>query len=291
MRDAALQHGTTECQRVGRLVQRAHTCLRTLVPRFGETPPYNAGSAATKDKNGGEEEGEEEEDDIDWEDGDGEDGIQEENVDNRTLPRGESHADAVDRTLSVMGSTGGFLMGGDVEIDFDEQMNNTDEMQEEPNEKDLQRLTKCINLLSSRHMPRLKEWVDALTRADSLCPSRPNDSSSPLVLLPIDLAQKRGSTLEALLDSKLIVASVLSSATRLGLSISSNVSDSANILEQQAIPQAATSMPARHSMPTAAKIESRTRNIGSLSSQVKGHSVVRPKPKRVIQIKYRTSCP
>jgi hypothetical protein len=191
LRDIALQFGEKEIQYIERLVARAHTCLDSLVPRLGQTKEADTVG-----------DDEEDEDDIDWEDGgDFDDGY------SNTLD-GESHFAAVERTLAAMESTGA-VRGGELDIDFAKPSDEVTGVQTQEN-KSTERLIKCVQLLSHRHMPRLSAWVEGLTNADNLVLE-----SSSLVLLPSATAQLRVELLERLLALKRMVASVLSAAQRL----------------------------------------------------------------------------
>jgi hypothetical protein len=195
LRDVCIAAGEKEIQSIERLVARAHTCLDSLVPRLGENKAQEKEVDASGDDK-------EDEDDIDWEDGGDFD-----NGYSNTLD-GVSHFAAVERTLAAMESTGA-VRGGELDIDFAKPSDEATVVQTQDN-KSSERLKKCVQLLSHRHMPRLSAWVEGLTNADNLV----LDSSS-LVLLPSSTSQLRVELLKRLLSLKRVVASVLSAAQRL----------------------------------------------------------------------------
>ena len=206
LRDLALEHGQEEIRRVTKLVERAHACLDIIVPRLG-----NGQIGLVKESEIAQHEGIDE-DDVDWEEGD--------KFDDGDLVDYASHATAVERTLAVMTSSGG-LRGGELEINFgnandDEPPLPTDEARSNQLARTMARLEKCVGFLANRHMPRITAWVEGLTLADNLV-----FAASSLVLLPTNLAQQRLEILEALHESKRVIASVLAAAQKLQLPVQS----------------------------------------------------------------------
>ena len=258
LRQIALQFGEKEILYTERLVARAHTCLDSLVPRLGEN------TAQTKDADAAGDD-EDDEDDIDWEDGgDFDDGY------SNTVD-GESHFAAVERTLAAMESTGA-VRGGELDIDFAKPSDEANVVQTQDN-RSTERLKKCVQLLSHRHMPRLSAWVEGLTNADNLVLE-----SSSLVLLPSATAQLRVELLERLLALKRMVASVLSAAQRLEVVAT----------KEDTTVQTDTSLPRK---AVGANLAGERRHLSLVSSFSRRRNVnpkIQSRSKR-IQIKCRTS--
>lgn len=190
-RDLALAHYAEEARRVDKLVQRAHAAMDVLVPRLGA-------EATTA------EDGHDEEEDVDWEDG------YEDEVNNV-----EDHAAAVERTMAVMETIRG-INGGSIEISMQDgaQIESTgalDPLKAAAREK----LKNVVEILASRHMPRLSGWAAGLTNADSLQSSDGNEAR--LVSLPLKTNQLRKAVLLRVIALKASVASVLAAAKRIGL--------------------------------------------------------------------------
>jgi hypothetical protein len=256
LRDVALQFGEKETRYIERLVAVAHTCLDSLVPRLSDrkAQPKEA-DAAGDDKD--------DEDDIDWEDG-GDFGDGHSN----TLD-GESHFAAVERTLAAMESTGA-VRGGEIDIDFAKITDETTVVQTQDN-KSTERLKKCVQLLSHRHMPRLSAWVEGLTNADNLVLE-----SSSLVLVPSATAQLRVELLERLLVLKRMVASVLSAAQRLEVV---PTKEGATVQTDASMPRMGVNLAGEGRHLSLDSSFSRRRNT---NPKIKSRS-------KRIQIKYRTS--
>lgn len=235
LRDVALQYAEQEEACVRKLIQRAQACMDTLVPRLGvmkltpqpQLPKAVAATEACDDKGKDNREkekddnDEDDDEDIDWEDGfDQGDGIPEEEDDNPEL-----HAAAVERTLAAIETTAG-LQSGALEIDFDRQDHPDDTATNNKEEHALSepaallaraRLIKCVGILFGRHMPRLSAWVEGLTCADCLVLQQRDGAASCFVTMSQDQARRRKDVLEALLEVKSTVASILQSAQRLGI--------------------------------------------------------------------------
>jgi hypothetical protein len=218
LRDVALGHGEEEIRRVDKLILRAHKCMDVLVPRIGKsdvltpiTPHQSTGSHQSDD--------EADEDDIAWEDGwDDDDNAYAETGNGED--RGDSHALAVERTLETMESIGG-LKGGGLELDFsainpDPCLAERLSLPQATSELLVarERFSKLVGFLSDRHLPRIRAWLEGLSRADRL--QFPSPQSS-LVLMPPDKSQKRAELHQRLITLKEQVSSILESAARLGL--------------------------------------------------------------------------
>lgn len=199
LRDIAMKYGDREIEKVEKLIQRAHDCLDVLVPRMGD----NAGSktaVAVAALSSIAEEDEHDDDDIEWEDGDGE--MSEDTT--------GDHATAVERTLEAMASAGGFR-GGAMEINL-ARNENCEDYTDVVDENARKVLQKTVRSIKSQHMKRLSFWVDALIKADGLVLN-----GKSLVVMSVDESRKQGELLHRLLDKKRTLASILASATRLGI--------------------------------------------------------------------------
>ena len=259
-RDIALRDGEKEIKRVKKLIKRVYGCTDILVPRMGtENDSSSKAQRMSGEMSNMSSEGDahdtinddDDEEDIDWEDGDGDDGEdmffngnadpnENGSADQKQPPLGESHEDAVERTLATMEASGG-LRGGEIEIKFGqrEETNSdnyeahvrqrhlhvlppasattavTDSTKLEAHSNTLRALGKFFKLLHDRHMPRLSTWVEGLTNADNLKMLSSNGSSAALVSLDGNTIRKRHEILEQLVELKKTLASVLSSAMRL----------------------------------------------------------------------------
>jgi hypothetical protein len=199
LRDIAMKYGENEIEKVEKLIQRAHGCLDVLVPRMGD----HAGSKtvrAVRALSSIAEEDEHDDDDIEWEDGD------EEISEDKT----GDHAAAVERTLEAMASAGGF-QGGAMEIKL-ARNENYEDSNDVVDENARKKLRKTVQSIKSQHMKRLSFWVDAMIKADGLVLN-----GKSLVVMSLDESRKRGELLQRLLDKKQTLASVLASASRLGI--------------------------------------------------------------------------
>jgi hypothetical protein len=231
-RDQALQFWEKEEGAVHKLLRRAGTFMDVLVPRFGfEQPPRTraGGGAATNDNR---DDDDTDDDSVDWEDGGLDD--DEGNADALPMPAirtpahssDDAHETAVERTLAAMEATGG-LKAGEIEVSFEGQPSGADDLP--TNDATTETLTLdsekvrakaklelIVTRLSKRHLPRLVAWTEGLVQADGLVESS-NPNSRALVSMPSNLAGKRKLVLDRLVQLRGAVASVLSSAKRLGI--------------------------------------------------------------------------
>jgi hypothetical protein len=224
LRDVALRYGPEEIRRIDRLVQKADTCLEILVPRIGvervSTGEQDAqgdrlvvNKANDPDKNN-ESSGES---DIDWEDGDG---FEEGNLDwYVSVPAAQdSHTLAVDRTIAAMEASGHtILRGGELEIDFDQNVEDLDGDQAANQSRDIdirKKLEIYIQKLSSRHLTRISAWLDGLRNADNLA-LQPGSAS--LVSLSSELMKLRINLIGQISESKQAILRAISSASRLNI--------------------------------------------------------------------------
>jgi len=261
IRDIAMQYGDREIVKVDKLIRRAHQCLDVLVPRMGvvvereaaAAVPKGAGDAADNDSD---------DDDIDWEDGDEE--FDEGNT--------EEHADAVERTLAAMASSGG-LQGGHIEIHLESKEEDQEDSPDAMDENTHKLLQKTVQSIESRHMKRLSSWVNALIKADGLVL---NEGKS-LVVMPADVARSRGYLLQKLLDRKQTLASILASAAKLGIAVDSGaaVAPSDDTLQPAAV---ATNIPPPR----------QTAVLATAARRRYDNKVSRRRSNK-LQIKYRTS--
>ena len=226
MRDFALEHGTKEIKRLGKLLRQSQICLEVLVPRIGHepttTPSYrnnNTFQRLQQDMVG--KETEDEDDDVAWEDGEEDDELDEEESQLLTAAHHQNdsevyHLLAVDRTMAAMQATAGSFMGGEIEIDMtadNPSVKNVSESEKQQDPQTRNDFQKLVQLLASRHLPRLSLWLDGLNNADNLVMNQ----SHSLVLLPSESMARRQALLEQLTELKRSVTSILSSATRLQL--------------------------------------------------------------------------
>ena len=254
LRDIAMKYGDREIEKVEKLIKRAHACLDVLVPRMGASPETAIASVpSTRSVI----EEDEEDDDIEWEDGDEE--SNEEVID---------HAEAVERTLAEMVSAGG-LQGGNLEINLVGKEDEEDS-HEATDEKTRKILQKAVNAMESRHMKRLSSWVDALIKADGLVLN-----GGSLVVMPVDMARKRSQLLEQLLGVKRSLASILASASRLEINVSSIATAEEGQRHQ---PSVVSNIPPPRQMAV----------LATAARRRVDHKVARRRSTK-LQIKYRTS--
>jgi len=266
LRDLALEHCDEEERRVQTLIRKCHACMDILVPRMGmEVPSMRQTTSTTND---------EEEDDIDWEDGWEDDGIEADNDP-------ESHAEAVERTLAVMQTTGN-LRDGEMHINLQQADDDDQQIDSSTNPEKLlarARLQKCVQLLENRHMQRLSRWVEGVTNADSLMATT---EGSALIRMPTATASRLKEVLDRLLQLKSSVASILSSAKQLGLEANNAAVDN----------NTSSNRPALRPPPVATNLMSSTRNpnLASNLNRRRGSTrdVTRGRSNR-IQIKYRNT--
>jgi hypothetical protein len=253
IRDLALRHAATEEGRVRKLMARAHACTDILVPRVTDDLLFCSTAITTKPSSGGgvpkqynavnapDNDGDDDDDDgVDWEDGwENENNAVAQEHDVPVETTAVSHAMAVEHTLAAMASAGG-LQGGELQVDFakPEETLNGHSHSEAIYEQARQRLQKVVDILESRHMPRLSSWVDCLMQADGLVvvPQIQQDAATgsstiaapqALVSMPPSQFQRRNEVLRRMLNLKREVASVLSSAKRLGLDSGDSAAEAA----------------------------------------------------------------
>ena len=219
LRDLAMRHGEDEIRRVDRLILRAHKCMDILVPRLG--PNGNIAEVNVRNERTiiNAETDDDEDEDIDWEDG-----WEEEQDASGTFDTGdnqaETHAQAVERTLRAMETIGG-LQSGALEIDFNkassEPVDALGQFSGISSAEMLaarERFKKCAHFLSSRHLPRIRAWLEGLAKADRLYLPSPQFS---LLLMPPEKSEQRNHLQIRLGEIKKQVLSVVESAAKLGL--------------------------------------------------------------------------
>jgi len=199
VRDFAMLHGEKEIEICERLILKAHSCMDVLMPRIGEvtTSSVSQNRDRSKEYTGDDDEGSEDED-VNWEEGDEE------------VAAG-AHEAAVERTLEIMQSTGE-LLGGDLEINLQQQSQFQPHQWDQGTEGQKINLSKVIHSLSTRHMPRLSSWVNALTNADNLIQA---PGQTALVTISTNAVRSKGNLLRRLWALKSRVTSVLSSFAKL----------------------------------------------------------------------------
>jgi hypothetical protein len=222
IRDLAIQYAKQEHQQVRKLLKQAYACTDILFPSVTHDIIANTGKDHHKD--------DDDDDSVDWEDGCKHNGCSQTSQ--------VSHGDAVEHTLAAMEFTGK-LKNGELEIDLAEETQHrliTDgEKQSDAYQRQArERFESVVNKLAKKHMPRLMKWVDALHQADSLVEVQPRKTSvaasavivgepekapASLVRMSASQAQEIASITQQLVDLKQEVASVLSSAKRMGLEL------------------------------------------------------------------------
>ena len=235
-RDLAIKHGEREYSRVRKILHRADACFEILVPRIhlgSERPiasPDTGADSARKETEkpvvGGNWSDEEEEDDIDWEEGDVDyEGRSEnhavKNNDDLAEKGSYDHEAAVERTLAVMERSQG-VEGGELEIDLGAKRGEEVVSADAAASATVARATldRCVDLLSTRHFPRLAFWVNCLVTADGMMVQSQQHvgnsvGQSSLVVMPSSLRKKRAQTLELVMGLKGEVARTLTSAARI----------------------------------------------------------------------------
>ena len=213
IRNAAIEHWEQLRGRLDKMLERAQTCLDTLVPRLNSPgPAMSAQDGVPTTTRGAEEENGENDDSddgIDWEDGWGDDATQNIPADHSNR---ESHREAVDRTIQAMRSTGGLQDGG-LGISFSQNHTTL------PNAELRERLDKTVQRLAERYMPRLSLWVHSLTTADSLVETPVSSTAgvSSWVSMSSTALRRRQEVLQQCVEYKAEVARILASANRLGV--------------------------------------------------------------------------
>ena len=205
-RDLAMEYHDKETKAVHKLIRRAHACFDILVPLYTIAPKPLVPDDGSED----------DDDDIDWEDGMDGEGSEAKQEQTETSP--DLHERAVERTMAAMESTGGVRTGG-IEIDLgggtvEGYVGNQADDNNVAIHGARVKLTRIVQVLSTKHMPRLSSWVEGLTRADSLT-AHGTVGAASLVSLPLSMATKRGEILRQLLELKTVVSSILSSCRKL----------------------------------------------------------------------------
>ena len=260
IRNGAMQHWEEMQERVNKLLRRGQTCLDILVPRIihantasssnnnmenskqssdsqqqqqhqkKEAIQTNSMDGAKKDAtiddtNDDDVDDDDDGDEIDWEDGwEGRDEAHDINaaqMDGGGVPG--DHAEAVERTLEAMRSTGGLHDGG-LEISFSRTADTfaTDAIMSAEKLRARERLGKVVKILCERFMPRLSLWVEALTNTDFLIETSVSSRSSAtevssFVAMSSDMLLRRRQVLQQCSELKGEVARILASAKRLGV--------------------------------------------------------------------------
>lgn len=253
IRDIAMDYYEKEVQFVNKLIDRANVCIDVLVPRVGEPEEQKQSSFVQDvtfdsttnhiDKNDHNKNDDDDDDDdasIDWVDGlesstDDMWLVQEQNKNDFDETK-VSHIDAVNHTIAVMESTGGLTNGG-IEIDFSKPADNRNNNSgfvalSSAGMAAQKRLVKVVRILAERHLPRLSEWVDGLSKADNLVVKQTEASSLAtttttaatttrsqrsvvLVTLSSSQIQRRKDAYDALFELKQNLATVLKVSRRL----------------------------------------------------------------------------
>jgi len=270
IRDIALRYGTREYNKVEKILILMDECFEILVPRFGfhynqfssrnmrSTDSYenkgddnNYNEAIVVDADDGDD------DDIDWEDGDNEEDLfieqQEQSLQTCVVKKDDNYSDhiaAVETTLAMMKETGALTSEGRLNVPVNLSASNPSEINFEAtknksienanidntNSKQVARekIEKCVKILSTRHLPRLKAWVDALISADNMTYASSNrstnsieeaSSTSATVLLPLSIRKKKAQTLNLLSKVENDVTRALASAAKFGMTITTSDSD------------------------------------------------------------------
>lgn len=224
VRDTAMAHWDEMDTRVQKLIRKAKKCFDVLVPRIEDT------LLSKVSENEAEEiENDDEEEAIDWEDG-CDDFCTE---DNGAVDEQAHHADAVERTLEIMKSTGG-MQEGRIEISIfsndernrDPSMSNTNAELRPHHTKSKEGLDRVIKVLAIKYMSRISDWAQALAVADNLKVKRSGKKTSeadqntdPLIQMTESEQIRRNEVLQSCLEVKQKVAHILQSAKRLGMDL------------------------------------------------------------------------
>jgi hypothetical protein len=182
------------------------------MPRLANANSENPDEKAANDED------DDDDDEIDWEEGDEDEAA-------------ETHAAAVEQTLALMQTTGG-LRGGDIEINLDDGEGGVDSNRDE---RTRQRLKNTVTSLSTRHLPCLSTWVNAMSEADNLS----FQNGSLVAMSQQDVVGKQQLS-HRLMEVKRAVASVLSAASRLEIRV--EVAEKTNTLRNAF----QTNVPRRH---------------------------------------------
>jgi hypothetical protein len=126
------------------------------------------------------------------------------------------HLAAVEQTIEAMRATNGvtFQHSGTLEIDFTTVPEASGAHLPSPaRESARSRLQKTVNLLLSRHIPRLRVWKEGLTWADQL--EQPSPEQRVLIKQTATTARERQQALERVSELNLIVKRLVDSCQRL----------------------------------------------------------------------------
>jgi hypothetical protein len=261
-RDVALRKGSKACDFLERLIDKVDGYFGILVPRYGgfmnrmdshevgKDVADTSGQGPVKrqsdndnvdvDCNNTDEVIKEEDDDdsIDWEEGDAnESSADDQNcaVDHDSQTENllfNDHHEAVSHTLDIM-QRSGLLQEGGLSLEVGSLVQNS---VLETDHNDVQvKLTKLVDDLSSRKLPRLNRWINALSHADLMEERAIEDPASiagdgpvSLVLLSEEKRALRGPLLKRMMNVKSEIETVIQSAgTIVGLERQSDHSESA----------------------------------------------------------------
>lgn len=252
-RDIALQRGDKACDVLQRMIERADTYFKILVPRFGgflytedsdepqqfnsndeienaaECDYANEGTNSIHRNNDEGIEGECNDDDlIDWEEGDAADEHNEIPSSRETklvAPHSEGevrndHHAAVSQTLDVM-ERSGVLQEGGLSVELGSLVQNST-VGEDTNNNVHQKLQKLVKDFSSRRLPLFSRWIHALSHADGMevrsveDPANTGGGPVSLVLLSEEKRAARRALLKRMLTVKSEIEAVIQAASALG---------------------------------------------------------------------------
>ena len=260
-RDNALEYGPKACQSLKRMIGKADEYFSVLVPRMGG---FNALSESTNDstpdakydgivdiddKKDVEQDDDDADDDdsIDWEEGDT-------HLPTNAQPPSPQphisidHQDAVAHTIDIMGRSGA-LLDGKLAVPFTEEpiertaTTNSSTIDisattESTTTQARRKLQILVQKLSTARLPRLLEWIDALTHADGMQERAVNDptlstsssSSGPvsMVLISEEKRSLRGKLLQNMMRIKGEIENVLQSAATLDITADEKTNAAAN---------------------------------------------------------------
>ena len=197
IRDIAMRHAGHLCEVVEKLATRGFASIDALVPRIA----YDVGNhrRSLDCEIDSQERSDDEDESVHWEEGD-------------ESMAAALHAASVERTLSLMQSTGS-LSGGDLDIHMNVSY-KTDQESEGRHKIHRRRLQKYVALLSNRYLPCMSNWLNAVTEADNLL-----EINGSLVLMSQEDLLKRDAVSQRLMSTKQMVASVLAAASRLDVKV------------------------------------------------------------------------
>jgi hypothetical protein len=220
LRDTAMERIEFEERKLLNLLQKAYQCIDLLVPRLvaDEEGAVILNSDTTKSVNTDDDK------DIDWEDGvevDSNDAL--------------SHLLAVEHTMATMKSIGGqiLLPEDELAIDFGADLGEppyksdttSNDVPQQLGAEPKSMLRAIVETLQTKNGPRLSAWETGLVQADDLITkitgtaisSGKIASNNPLVRMSSRQVQQRNNAMARVTELKKQVASVISSALRLGV--------------------------------------------------------------------------